>query len=73
MLLWDMTKFYENFSHERLVAEARKFGFPTAITQLCVSAYRYGRFVSMASAVAGPFFARRGVVAGCSMATSLVR
>eukprot|EP00959_Pyramimonas_sp_CCMP1952_P023802 499323-Pyramimonas_sp.AAC.1 len=27
----------------------------------------------MAPAVAGPFFARRGVVAGCSMATTLVR
>eukprot|EP00959_Pyramimonas_sp_CCMP1952_P159609 3338518-Pyramimonas_sp.AAC.1 len=39
MLLWDRTKFYENFSHERLIEEARKFQFPTAITQLCVTAY----------------------------------
>ena len=72
-VLWDLYKFYERIPLDVLLARADMLNFPRCIIRLAVSAYRGPRFVSLSSLVDGPHFARFGVIAGCSMATTGVR
>eukprot|EP00959_Pyramimonas_sp_CCMP1952_P317113 6637183-Pyramimonas_sp.AAC.1 len=68
-----MSKFYEHTSLESLEDRCRARGFPLVIARVCLYAYRCGRFMCLGGCVDGPYFARKGVVAGCSMATTFVR
>ncbi len=72
-LLWDMTKFYESFDLHRLKACAGRLGFPVAITLLATRAYHSPRYVTLGGFSDGPWHARKGVIAGCSLATSFVK
>eukprot|EP00959_Pyramimonas_sp_CCMP1952_P041560 869272-Pyramimonas_sp.AAC.1 len=40
--------------------------------RLAISSYQSARFVCLAGYVSGPFYAMKGVKAGCSFATSFV-
>ena len=43
------------------------------IARVCLCAYRVGRFLSLGGWLEGPYFCQNGVIAGCSMATTLIR
>eukprot|EP00959_Pyramimonas_sp_CCMP1952_P012303 259824-Pyramimonas_sp.AAC.1 len=72
-LLRDMTKFYEGISLERLELHCQRFQFPPVLHRLSIAAHRGARFMCMGNYVPGPFYAVRGVIAGCSFATSYVK
>eukprot|EP00959_Pyramimonas_sp_CCMP1952_P076196 1592085-Pyramimonas_sp.AAC.1 len=72
-VLWDMYKFYELFDLELLIDRCRRVGFSLQVARLCVFAYQCARFVLMNGSVNGPWLAIKGVIAGCSIATTFVR
>ncbi|CAK0799561.1 unnamed protein product [Prorocentrum cordatum] len=53
--------------------EKTKYEFPVQLARLAVQGYRHGRFVSLGGVVVGPFHVTNGVVAGCGLATTMVR
>ena len=72
--LVDVSAFYESLDHNVLRAAAVKYDFPLAILEAALTLYtgvawyvRHGPFSSK------PRWATKGVVAGCSLATSLVK
>eukprot|EP00959_Pyramimonas_sp_CCMP1952_P247799 5180164-Pyramimonas_sp.AAC.1 len=68
-----MAKFYEGICLSRLEYHCIKFNFPPAIFRLAISSYQSARPVCLAGYVSGPFYAMKGVIAGCSFATSFVK
>ena len=71
--LWDLTKFYECFVHSKLIAAARKYQFPEALLRVSLNLYRAPRFLSLMKQAAPPLWPTRGIVAGCSAATTFVK
>ncbi len=72
-ILTDLEKFYEHLDHDLLIERARKHGFPTPLVRLAVAAYGGPRMIRMKEFVAEELHAERGVIAGCSLATTLTR
>ncbi len=72
-LLWDLVKFYESFNLQLLEERGIRLGFPPALLYLALRAYRAPRFVTINGYADGPFYARKGLTAGCSLATTFVR
>eukprot|EP00959_Pyramimonas_sp_CCMP1952_P032819 688040-Pyramimonas_sp.AAC.2 len=68
-----MSKFYELFVLGLLLDRCRRVGFPSQVSRRCVFAYQRARFLLMYGSVNGPWLAIKGVIAGCSIATTLVR
>ena len=71
--LVDVAAFYESLDRAALVQEARATGFPVSLLRAAFAFYSAARFIKFGPFSAGPSFASRGVVAGCSLATTLVK
>ena len=68
-----MRSFYEVFDLELLAQRADEAGFSKKIARLSIAGYRAPRWISKAGRVAPPISATRGVIAGCSLATTWVK
>ena len=53
--------------------EAAALGFPTSLMRAALACYGAARYIRLGPHTAAPRFASRGVVAGCSLATTLVK
>ncbi len=69
----DMEAFYELLSRDRLYSEADATGFPLAILRAALAAYAGPRMLTCAGRTARELYPVDGIVAGCSMATTLVK
>ena len=69
----DIAQFYEHINHAVLVGRAVASGFPMGTLRGAVRSYRLARYIVSGCAVARPVAAEKGVVAGDSFATSLVK
>ena len=72
-ILWDISKFYERFDYILLSNQARELGLLMALLTLAVSVYRCARNLAQGGAVEAGLYVQKGVIAGCHIATSLVR
>ncbi len=72
-VLTDLEKFYEHIDHEELLARATRLDFPEPLARLALAAYGGPRMIRMKNFVAEELYADRGVVAGCSLATTLTK
>ncbi len=72
-ILEDMESFYETINREILIDEARRLGYPTCLIRASLAAYAAPRMITFGSAVAKELHAQRGIIAGCSFATTLVK
>ncbi len=48
-------------------------GFPVQLARLCITMYAAPRYMSVQMSLSGPYRASRGVIAGCSFATTFTR
>ncbi len=71
-ILEDMESFYETVDRNLLIREAREMGFPTCLVRACLAAYAAPRIITFGRAAAKEMHAERGIIAGCSFATTLV-
>ncbi len=69
----DLRSFFETIGRERLVAEAAALGFPLPLVRAALGAYANARVMVLQGRVARELYPTRGVVAGCSLATTLVK
>ncbi len=72
-VLADLEKFYEHMDHDVLIERARSHGFPEVLVRMAVAAYGGPRMIRLRDFVATEVYADRGVVAGCPLATTLVK
>ena len=72
-VLWDISKFYENVSHEKLVDRAIRSGFPIALLRVAIQMYRAPRHLTFKGLTLGGLCPLHGVVAGCAAATTFVK
>ena len=68
-----MRSFYELFDLDLLAQRAVAAGFSKKLARLSIAGYRAPRWISSAGRVAPPVSASRGVIAGCSLATTWVK
>ncbi len=69
----DLAAFYEGLDRGRLVDEATAVGFPLALVRAALGAYSMARMLTLQGRFAQELHATRGIVAGCSLATTLVK
>ncbi len=69
----DMRKFFEAIDHGLLLERAERHGFPMQIAKLAVAAYRGPRMLRLGAFTARELYATRGVIAGCSLATTFTK
>ena len=69
----DFAQFYERMEHHILQANAEMFGFPLPVLRVAVSAYKMQRVLVLHGEAAPTGYPSRGVVAGCAIATYLVK
>ena len=69
----DISAFYEHVSHEKLASFAVGLGFPIGPLRAALRAYKWPRFVQHCRMVGPALSPTRGIVAGCTFATSLVK
>ena len=72
-LCWDLRKFYETMSHERLREQAVKLGFPLAIVDVALAAYKMARKITFEGQIAEEAYPGCGIVAGDSLSDVLVK
>ncbi len=72
VILDDLEAFYESISRERLLTEARALGFPVSIVRASLAAYVGPRMLTMEGKAAKELYPKKGLVAGCSFATTFV-
>jgi len=72
-VLWDMFKYYELIDLEALELRAQRHNFPLGVLNICLAACRSARYMCLSGIISGPLRATHGVIAGCSMATTLIR
>ncbi len=72
-LIYDLEAFYELIDRGLLVSRASESGFPTAVLRLCLGMYSAPRVLSMRGRASRELHPRRGIIAGCPMATTLVK
>ncbi len=72
-VLTDLDKFYEHIEHQDLLDRAARLGFPEPLARLALAAYGGPRMIRLRDFVAEEVYADRGVVAGCSLATTLTK
>ena len=68
-----MGAFYELMDRDRLVGEAAAIGFPRALLTPALAVYGGPRLLMMHGRTARELYPRKGIVAGCSLATTLVK
>ena len=69
----DVAQFYERMEHHILQANAETFCFPLPVLRVAVSAYKMQRVLVLHGEAAPTGHPSRGVVAGCAIATYLVK
>ncbi len=72
-VLTDLEKFYEHIDHDVLMDKASRHGFPKPLVRMALAAYSGPRMIRLRDFVAPEVHAGRGVIAGCSLATTLVK
>ena len=72
-VLADIGTFFDRMPHKELRKAAREWGFPIPLLECALSLYKGARYVEWGAATADPVYARRGVVAGCSLCTTLAK
>jgi len=72
-ICWDMRKFYERMSFDRLVQQAAKYDFDPTILNVALNAYRMGRVLTYNGQAVNPMYASHGIIAGDSLSDSLVK
>ncbi len=71
-VLEDMEAFCETICRDGLAEEAAALGYPTCLLRASLAAHTAPRMVSLGHYVAKEVYAKRGIIAGCSFATTLV-
>ncbi len=69
----DIQSFFEVVDRARLVEEARALDFPMPLIKAALAAYGSARMLTMQGRVAREVYPTSGVVAGCPLATALVK
>ncbi len=72
-MIVDLEAFFETIDRDLLRERARQANFPLAILDLCLATYAGPRMLSMGGIIAKEVYPTRGIVAGCGMATTLVK
>ena len=72
-IFWDLRKYYEHIDLRFLWEKCKQHNFPLCIARLAIQAYSCARFLTLGGVVDGPHWVCRGIVAGCTFATSLIR
>ena len=72
-VLWDVVKYYESISLPRLLEPGARLGFPMQILRVRINMYRGCRHIQMRNTIKGPYYASRGITAGCPFATTFTR
>ncbi len=73
MILEDLASFYETIDRDLLAQEAAALNFPLDIVRASMTAYGHPRMVALHGRLAREVHPRRGVVAGCTFASTYVR
>ena len=73
VLLYDLEAFYETMDRQLILERARATGFPMAVIRMALSTYGGPRMLSLRGALARELFPVRGIVPGCSLATTIVK
>eukprot|EP00973_Karenia_brevis_P055240 7681296-Karenia_brevis.AAC.1 len=68
--MYDLAKCYEHLCHARLWTEGCATKFPLTLLRITLRSYRWGRRITLGKLLAAPAYALRGIVAGCTSATS---
>ncbi len=71
--LSDLAKFYEHIPHALVLEKSAELGFPLTIALLAINQYGGNRRVSVDKCWSQSVCTVHGVVAGCSLATTLVK
>ncbi len=72
-IIYDMESFFETIDRALLLHRARTVGFPEPIVRLCLAAYAGPRMLVLDGALAREVHPSRGIIAGCGMATTMVK
>jgi len=72
-LSWDLRKFYERVSHCKLRERAERHGFPLALIDVAINAYKMARIITYDGLAADELFPDCGIVAGDSLSDALVK
>eukprot|EP00959_Pyramimonas_sp_CCMP1952_P385744 8084274-Pyramimonas_sp.AAC.1 len=64
---------YAPIDSEALELRGHRHQLPMGVLHLCSAAYKSARSVCLSGIIAGPLWATRGIIAGRSMATTLIR
>jgi hypothetical protein len=73
VVLEDLEAFYGSIDRGRLLSEAHKRGFPVAIVRACLAMYAAPRMITLDKVASRELYSCRGIIAGCSFATTLVK
>ena len=69
----DIGTFFDKMPHEQLRAAARRWGFPAVLLEVALRFYSSARHIVVGKSAAAALYATRGVVAGCSLCTTLAK
>ncbi len=73
-LLYDLDSFfYETIDRDLLLQRARLTGFPEVIVRVCLALYACPRMLALDGALSREVYPERGIIAGDTMATTLVK
>ena len=72
-VLLDLWKAYETVLPGILLREGLASGFPPTLLVMAIKLYRIPRVLKLLGALSLPYFSKQGIIAGCSLATSLLR
>ncbi len=73
VILEDMESFYETINRDLLLVEAQALGFPLNLVRASLAAYSAPRVLTLNGIAAKELHPRRGIIAGCTFASSLVK
>ncbi len=73
VVLEDLEAFYESIDRGRLLEAAREHRFPIPIVRACLAMYAAARMITLDKVAARELYPCRGLIAGCSFATTLVK
>ena len=69
----DMLKYSEQIPLALLESRGRRRNSDSVVLSVCLSAHRSARYMVLCSVVSAAQFAEFGVIAGCSMATTVIK
>jgi hypothetical protein len=73
VVLEDMESFYETVNRDLLLAEAQALEYPMHLLRASLAAYAAPRVLTLNGIAAKELHPRRGLIAGCTFATTLVK